>query len=173
MPRIFACVVTGQLIVLLAAAAFGLFKWDPTVGRHVILAVFALILCCLIQVVAFTYLTITGKMIVQAVHLGGLSTDSLQRAAAIKRSMTRAVGAAVLGIVIVTSTGAYHWRAGSSLPYHLPAACLAIAGQVGSAIFQYTLIARNAALVRSVLADYSRQKERSALVDRATPNSFP
>jgi len=40
--------------------------------RHILLAVFSLLLSCFIQVLVFTYLTITGKVIAQAVHLARL-----------------------------------------------------------------------------------------------------
>ncbi len=161
MPRIFACLVTGQLIVLLAAAVFGLLRAQESVEQHIVLAVFALLLSCLIQVTAFTYLTITGKMIAQAVHLGPLSSDSIHEAAGLKRSMTRAVAAMVLTMVLVTATGAYQWREGGSLPFHFPAACLAFAVHVGAGSFQFTLVARNASLLRSVLTEYSGRRSGS------------
>ena len=89
MARIFSSFVVAQLILFAVSAAIGVFGSGEHTSRHVLLAILALLLSCLTQVGLFTYFTVTGKMVVQAVHLGRLERGPLVRVTLLKRSVTR------------------------------------------------------------------------------------
>lgn len=162
MPRFFVCFVTGHLIVLLGVGTLGLFHRSGEPSRHVALAVFSLLLTCLLQAAVFVYLNVTGKMIGQAAHLGGLDLKPVVQARRLKSVFTRAMGAVVLTMVLITATGAYQWREGTSLYFHLPAACLFLTVHLAAFYFEYGLICKNQALVAEVLRRYASR-------GRATP----
>ena len=148
--------------MLLGAAALGLVWPGDMANRHILLAVFALLLSCLIQVVVLTYLTVTGKVIIQAVHLGSLSAAPIEEAKRLKRSVTRLLGLLVTVIVLVTGTGARYWRTGNSEGFldgglHAVAAGLAVAVHFYVFYRDLTLIAQNVAVVERTLAAYSRR----------------
>ncbi len=164
MLRTFACLAIGQVIVLLGAAAVGLVWPGDMANRHILLAVFALLLSCLIQVVVFTYLTVTGKVIIQAVHLGSLSAEPIEEARRLKRSVTRLIGLIVSAIVWVTGTGAQFWRTGNSAGFldgglHALAAALAVAVHLYVFYRDFTLIAENVAVLECTLGAYSRRRK--------------
>ena len=95
MPRVFLSLCAANLICFIGAATAGIFISHFGQDRHILLAVFGLLLSCAIQVLAFTYFTVSGKVIVQAVHLGGLEPHPLMRVKAFKRSMTHWLGLVV------------------------------------------------------------------------------
>jgi len=72
MPHVFASLAVANLALFALSAAFALSSAASARDRHILLAVFSLLLSCFIQVLVFTYLTITGKVIAQAVHLARL-----------------------------------------------------------------------------------------------------
>ena len=165
MARVFACFVTGHLMVFLAVASLGLFQAGENPNRHVALAVFLLLLTCLLQVLVFVYLNITGKMIAQAVHLGDLDLAPVREARRFKSRFTRVMGMVVGATVLITATGAYQWREGTSLYYHFPSAFVFLAVHMASAYLEYVLICENRALVAEVLRRYH---SRSAASDPAS-----
>jgi hypothetical protein len=159
MPRIFGCLGAANLILLVSTALAGFLDPAPAADRHVLLAVFTLLLTCLVQVLAFTYLIVTGKVLAQAVHLGRLDTAAVNRAKELKRFATRTLACVVVGAVIVTATGAAAWRGGDPHLYHLPAS-IAFVGVLAWGLFrQYDLVCRNARLLEQTLASYSARKE--------------
>ena len=105
MPRVFACLAIANLLLLMASGAVGIFAARWGVDRHVLLSVLTLLFSCFVQVVAFTYLTVTGKMIGQAVHLAGLDASILQTAKSYKRAVTRCLAGVFGAVVFVTATG--------------------------------------------------------------------
>ena len=155
MPRIFAAFVTGHLLVLVAVAGLGLLDPAPDPTRHIALAVFVLLLSCLLQVAVFMYLTVTGKIIVQAVHLGGLDLAPVYEAKRLKQRFTRILAAVVASIVLVTATGAYQWREGVSSYVHFPAASVFLLVHFVAAYLEFVLICINKALVSRVLSTYT------------------
>ncbi len=161
MPRTFACLAVANLLVLVGTAALGLARLDPGGDRHVVLAVFSLLVCCLVQVVTFTYFVVTGKMLAQALHLGGLDLAPLAEAKRLKRNAMRWLAAVVVGMVLVTATGATHWRERGVSTWHFVAGCVVILVQASALFGQFLLVARNAALVEKVLREYAAQR-RSA-----------
>jgi len=158
MPRIFSGLVAGNLVLVVAAAALGFVDPAPTPDRHVLLAVVALLFTCLIQVLAFTYLIVTGKVITQAVHLGRLDAGLLAQAKDLKRRLLRTLGLLVLAVVIVTATGAAAWRSGDPRTYHLPATLFFLTAHVWACVRQWEVVAHNARLLQATLDAYNERR---------------
>ena len=155
MPRIFAAFVIGQLLVVLAAAGFGLVGSDAVPARHVTLAVFALLLTCFLQVIVFMYLTVTGKIIVQAVHLGDENLAPVYEVKRYKARFVAILGVVVVVSVLVTATGAYQWREGLKSYVHFLCAALFLVVQLVAAYYEFSLICQNDALMNRVLRTYT------------------
>lgn len=141
-------------MVMLAVACLGLFQVGDNPNRHVALAVFLLLLTCLLQVLVFVYLNVTGKMIAQAVHLRELDFTPVEEARRLKFRFTRIMGTVIGATVLITATGAYQWREGLSLYYHFPSAFIFLAVHVASSYLEYVLICENRALLEEVLRRY-------------------
>lgn len=162
MPRVFLSLCAANLICFLGAAAAGVFIWHFGQDRHILLAVFGLLLSCAIQVLAFTYFTVSGKVIVQAVHLGGLSPEPIFGVKSLKRSMTHLLGLVVASIVAVTATGAYAWRLGGSDWGHYAAVGAALLTHAFAWLSQYELVIRHHRLLSHTLAAYNARREETA-----------
>ncbi len=166
MPRIFSCLVLGHLLVMVGTGVVGLLKIDSGSSRHMALAVFALVLACLIQVATFTYLTVTGKMIMQASNLSGVGVEPVVTVRRLKQKITRWLGLFMLAMVFVTATGAAsRW---SQTRVHLLAAALAIVIQLIVYYREFTLVCENAALLDRVLA--STHVQRTSAVRGSDPD---
>ena len=159
MPRIFAGLAVSQLLVTLGAGGLGLAGFEAGPDRHILLAVLAILLSCFIQVLAFTYLTVTGKMIAQAVHLGDMPLDLVMTAKRFKRSFTHQLGLLLAAWVVSAATGGHLWRVSGSAFYHSGAAVLFVAAHLYVYYRQFDLILRNVVLVDRTLADYRRKKD--------------
>ncbi len=164
MPRIFVSLAVSQLLLLLGSAAAGLFAVALGPDRHVLLAVLTLLLSCLIQVVCFTYLTVTGKMIVQAVHLGRMEMEPIERSKSLKKAWMRCLGMLIVLMVTVIATGAEVFRSGEGHTWHLLATCATLIAHFAVLWLEFGIIGRNAALVTETLAAYQRRRS-----DRDSP----
>ncbi|MCZ6709226.1 MAG: hypothetical protein O7B25_02565 [Gammaproteobacteria bacterium] len=154
MPRIFLGLACGLLLVLLAAAGVGLWSPGKRPDPHIILAVFALLLACLIQVIVFTYLTVTGKMVTQVLHLAHADLSPMKTVKSIKREATYLVGLMILGTVPVVATGALTWRTHDGQELHLMLAFVSLACH-GFVLFrEFDLVTRNSRLVDGVLKQH-------------------
>lgn len=162
MTRIFAALALADIILMLVTAAIG---WsavdDHNTDRHVLLAVLTLLLSCFVQVVVFTYFTVTGKLVGQAVHLGGLPVATMDRVKALKRGVTRRLAAAIVVIVGVTATGALRWSTGEWAWLHHILAWVLLAVFIVVLYQQLVLVMRNAALVDRTLTEYRRRRGES------------
>ncbi len=158
MPRIFASLAIGQVLVLFGTASVGLLTLGRGPDPHIVLAVFAIILSCLIQVIAFTYLTVTGKMVVQAVHLAGFSPSPIQEAKKLKRTLIHHLALLVVALVVVTATGASSWRAGAGSVWHWGAAPAVIGVHAFVLHREYAVIVANASLLARTLSAYGRHR---------------
>lgn len=158
MPRIFASLVVANLVCLLGTGALGFISARLGETRHVVLAVFTILLGCFLQVLVFTYFTIAGKLVAQAVHLGQMDTSPLEACKRLKKRLTRLLAGSALSLVLVTATGASAWRGGQfSWPHFLSAAAV-VAVHVGVWIGQYTLVVQQAALLETILRQYREKK---------------
>jgi hypothetical protein len=174
MPRIFACLAIGQVFVL--AGTFVLGTVSPGFAglrdRHIVLAVFTLLLTCLVQVIGFTYLTVTGKMMAQAVHLARLPVEFIRLVRGIKKRFTRLVAVTVLTCVLAAATGGNRWRAGPDGWVHGSAAVLQVVALGAVLLREYGLIVENAALVRQLLTAYNDYRGKVHLAaDSALPTA--
>ena len=158
MPRIFAALAMGELILLVATVVLGTSADPRNHGRHVALAVFALLLSCLIQAIAFTYLTVTGKMIGQAVRIGHLGVAPLVEVRRLKRSLTHALGAIVAAIVLAAGTGGAHWRGREIAIVHAGTGYALLVVHLYAYYRQYIQIVRNRRLVERTLSAYAQRK---------------
>lgn len=158
MPRLFSCLATGHLIVMVGVLALGMYAAEVAASRHVALAVFALLLSCFIQVLTFTYLTVTGKMIAQAVHLGGLGPEPIEEVKRLKRAMARQLALLFTTIVVVTATGANLWRVEGGGRWHLAAAAVVFVAHTFAYYREFALVCANSRLVARTLAAYDARK---------------
>lgn len=164
MTRVFTGLALGNLIVLVATGAWGLLNPDPTPDRHVLLAVFSLLLTAFVQVLTFTYFTVTGKIVGQAVHLAGHDTAALADVKRLKRSVSHHLLVMLLAVVLMTVTGAAHWRTNELSTLHLlcgvaflPIACAVL-------MREYALVVANARLVAPAMETYERwQRDKRAI----------
>lgn len=154
MSRVFSGLAIGNVLVIAGAGALGLLSPDDSPDRHVLLSVFALLVCAFVQVLTFTYFTVTGKIVLQSVHLAGYDSDAAVEVTRIKRSMSYHLLAVMLGALVLTVSGAAHWRTGVSSTIHvltavgfLPLLCAVFAGEYG-------LIIRNRRVVDAATRAY-------------------
>ncbi len=158
MPRIFASLALAQLLLTAMAGGLGLAHLDPEADRHTLLAVLALLLGCLIQVVAVTYLSVSGKMLAQASHFGGLGLDAVHRFASLKRRLMRWLAVATVLLVVLAATGGYHWRTRAIATGHLLIACAALAGHLLAYAKQYVVLKEASSTLEGVLDAYRRAR---------------
>jgi len=158
MPRVFSGLACGNVLVVAATAFLGLLGGAGLQSYHVALAVFALILTCLVQVLAFTYLTVTFKLMGQAIHIGQSSLEPLLQAKQLKKRMTHCLALSISTILVATASGAASWRAGAGVWLHL-AAGLALPIVIPYLLYvEHTLVTRNSSLVGSVMRAYAARK---------------
>lgn len=160
MPRVFAGVATANVLLVAATTLLGLSAPAISNSYHVALAVFTLILTCLVQVLGFTYLTVTFKLMAQAVHLGKLPMDHLLHAKSLKKRMARCLAAVITAVLITTASGADSWRAGAGGWLHLSLGLAAPLLLPYLLFTEFNLIARNASLVATVMRQYTAEKEK-------------
>ncbi len=163
MPRIFLSLVAANLMLLLGAAALGLFSGELGVDRHIVLAVFTLLLSCLTQVLVFTYFTVSGKVVGQAVHLSDLPGDPLNKVRGFKRAITYRVATVFTSIVAVVATGAAAWRSDSPVVSHPVAAGAAVIVHLWIWLQEYRLIVSHARFLEQTLSRYKAGGRRSAV----------
>lgn len=156
MVRIFPWLALGNVLVLVATAGLGLWGEPPPGNRHVALAVFTLLLSCLVQVSAFIYFIVSGKLLGQAVHIGHLVITPLLEAKRLKRLMVRFMALVLASVVLATATGAARWSAGNEGTLHLIAAMFTFVAHGWALYRQHDLIFRNSMLLENVLREYSK-----------------
>lgn len=136
---------------MLGTGGLGLVLENSNPQQHILLAILTLLLGCLIQVVAFTYLTVSFKYLGQVVHLNGLDRAYMDQAKAIKRRYTRYLALVIFSIVAMSSTGGMHWRTGSDSLIHIAAAAFGFGCHLVAYYFEFEIIDRNSRLVAHAL----------------------
>jgi len=164
MPRIFLSLAAADLILLCGAGVLALSESAPTPDRHILLAVLSLLLSCLIQVLAFTYLTVTGKMIAQAVHLARLDDEVLTRCKRWKSMLTVNLAVAFASIVPVVATGAISWRNGTPTWTHRAAAVFTVAVHLLVWRGEHRVLVENARALDHTLRAYTAWKTHAPAV---------
>jgi hypothetical protein len=160
MPHVFASLAVANLALFAFSTAFASSSAASARDRHILLGVFSLLLSCFIQVLVFTYFTVTGKVIVQAVHLARLDPDILSRAKEIKRSFTHCLAIIVAAVVLLSATGGAAWRSERALAVHVPVAILAVLIHAWLYRKQHGLVRCNDQLLAATLRAYSMWREQ-------------
>jgi len=177
MPRIFASLAIATLTLFATAAGIALIDAGSAPDRHILLGIGALLLSSFIQVVGFTYLTVTGKVIAQAANLATLDPGCLSSVKQYKRSFTRQLALAVVSMVFASATGGASWRSRDALAFHFPAAMIATILHVWVYRRQYHVVRRNADLVESTLSAYalwrSQRTSRNVPVPESAASGTP
>ena len=163
MPRIFLSLVVANLLLLLGAATLGLSSGESGVDRHIVLAVFTLLLSCFIQVLVFTYFTVTGKVVGQAVHLSDLPPGPLDKVRGFKRAITYRVATMFGSILAVVATGAAAWRSDSPVVSHPVVAGVVVMVHLWIWLQEYRLIVSHARFVEETLSRYEAKGRGSAV----------
>ncbi len=167
MPRVFVCLVIGNVIVLAATAALGIAQERAQADVHVTLAVFSLLVSCFVQVAAFMYVNVTARAVTQAIHLGKLDTAALPGLRRTKRSMVHALAMVVFSVVAVTATGAVHWQSGDLLVWHWAASGVLFLLHLAAFFREYSLIVEHSAQVSQVMSAYAEYADRRRTVSMA------
>jgi hypothetical protein len=155
MPRVFASLAVATLTLFALTAGIALADGGSAPDRHVLVAVGTLLISCFTQVAGFTYLTVTGKVVAQAVHLASLDAACPAIVKRYKRSFTRYLAVAIIAVVLASATGGAAWRSREALAVHIPAAMIAAIIHVWVFRRQHQVLRRNADLVETTLKDYS------------------
>jgi len=160
MPRVFASLAIAALTLFTLTAATALASGGSAPDRHILLALGTLLLSCFIQVVAFTYLTVTGKVVAQAVHFAHLDPAPLWTVKQYKRRFTHKLALVMASVVLVSATGGAAWRSREALVLHIPAAVLTLLIHAWALRRQDHILRRNAQLVETTLQAYSGWREQ-------------
>jgi hypothetical protein len=158
MPRTFLALCVANLACFLAAGALGLGVATLGHDRHIVLSVFTLLLSCLLQVLVFTYFTISTKVIAQAVHLGALDPKPIHASRVLKKKVTRAVGGASAAMLVVTATGAAAWRTGAFSIWHFGSAMLVVVVHALAWSYEYAWVLAQSGLLANTLQEYNRKR---------------
>ena len=169
MLRVFAFLAVGQFVAFTITAVVAVVDGHESPDRHVTLGVFSLLLSCFTQVIIFTYLTVTEKIITQAVHLGHLEFTPLADMKRMKRTVTRLLAVAVASIVGVTISGALKWRSVEPSMIHLIAVGVVVTVHCVVFYCEYGLIVRSGAVLERTMRTYTDQKK--ALVSPTSARS--
>ena len=158
MARVFACLALCNVMLLAGTAMAGVLRTGGASDRHILLAVIALIFTCFLQVLAFTYFTVTGKMIAQMIHLARLDNAKLNKVRQFKRSITRWLGLCVMIVVLVAATGGTLWRGGGGSAWHVIAG-LSLLGVYFLVVYhEFAAIVMNAQFFDAVTREYNQRR---------------
>ncbi len=159
MPTVFATMAGANALILIGTAVLGLLAETVHPERHILLALFTLIITCLVQTVFFMYFAVTGKLMIQAVGLSDLDNAPLVRSRELKNRAMRWLGVVVTAAVVTGITGAARWHSaaahdGSYL--HILTASLAVGTMFVGFYQEYNLTVLHSTLLSGVLAEYTR-----------------
>jgi len=158
MDRAFLGLAFGTLLVLLGAVLVGLKVVDQRwLGPHLGLALFGSVLTALVHVVTFTYFTVTGKAVRQAVALAHLDDGLLREVQRFKKGVTRCLAGGMLPLIATIALGADVLRNPAHHDYHLVAALVALGANIAAFAAEFQLIRQNQSLVERVMSEYRQQ----------------
>jgi len=158
MDRAFLGLAFGTLLVLLGAVLVGLKVVDQQwLVPHLGLALFGSVLTALVHVATFTYFTVTGKAVRQAVALAHLDEGLLGEVQRFKRGVTRCLAGGMLPLIATVALGAVVLRNPAHHDYHLLVALVTLGANVAAFSAEFQLIRQNQALVERVMSEYRRK----------------
>lgn len=161
MPTVFAWMAGCNVVILIGTATLGLLVGTLHPELHILVAVFTLIITCLVQTIFFMSFVISGKVMNQAVGIAELDAAPLRRARELKRRATRTLAVVITAVIATGITGAARWHAdtnpdGSYL--HILVASVAV-GIICAAFYrQLGLTIQNSRLLAAVLAEYTDRR---------------
>jgi len=160
MRQVFIGLSASNILLLLGTLLLGLLpERFGGADRHVLLAVLTCMLTCLVQVVVFTFLSVSGRLISQAIHLGALAPTPIDTLRALKRRTGRCLGVMVLLLVFAVATGAAHSRSGAYAWPHFLLACLFLAAHFPALLLEWQVIGRTGRIVDATMAAYRLARE--------------
>ncbi|MGB0716566.1 MAG: hypothetical protein ACPGXK_11840 [Phycisphaerae bacterium] len=163
MSKIYLVLAGTNLGFIILSATLGLLsKEEYQVELHVLIAVFTALTSCLVQIVAFMYFSITGKLISQAVLIGKLSHDPIHQSKVYRRTATRWVGILITSLIPVVATGANRWGGGADNSVHLLLVCIMLAVHILVFTKQFPLIGMNHKLMEATMKDYREKRPRKS-----------
>lgn len=159
MPRVFASLAIGDLIVLSGAIVIGFaVEGDRFYAQHFGLAIFATLLTVFIHAVVVTYFAAGGRMISQAVFIGRLDRAPLERLRSGKSRAVRCVALGVTGLLPAVAGGAAAARDAGWAWFHFASALTAIMTNAAAFFHQFQAIAEQSRLMNDVLLEYERRQ---------------
>jgi hypothetical protein len=158
MPRVFGCIAVAHAVLLVATGVLGLVGQGVHTQRHVVLAIFTLVLGCLLQILVFMYFAVSGKMMRQAIHLGRFDPAPLVQLDRRRRGVTIVLAVFMASVLFSTATGAAHWRSGQSGTLHLLAAGVGVTVQLGCWFADFLLVAAHSLVFDRVMREYGNRK---------------
>lgn len=169
MARTFIYLAIGNFLVLIATGATGLLHEVVGTQRHVVLAVFTLLVSCLVQVLVMTYFSVTGRVVSQAIHLANLDPAPLKTIARCKRTVTHRIFLLLGAVVFVTAAGAARWRSGAPSQLHLLSAGAVLLVHWIVLSRQYRAIVTTQGVSEIVLSAYGAWRSRVPFKGKAEP----
>lgn len=158
MDRVFAGMAVGILLVLSGALVLGLLvDGSSYFVPHFALGLLGSLLATLLHVVTFTYFTVTGKAIRQAVALASLDAGKLEQVRRHKKIISRCVAFAFLPIVATVALGAMTVGSTEAATYHLASGALTLLINAWVMTIEFEHIRQNCRLLDVVMGEY-RQK---------------
>ncbi len=155
MRQVFIGLGASNILLLMGTAMLGLLpERFGGAEPHVILAVLTCMLTCLVQVVVFTFLSVNGRLISQAVHLGALAPTPINTIRQLKRRTGRCLAVMALLLVLAVATGAVHWRSGAYTWPHFLLVCLFLTAHFPVLLLEWQVICRTRRLVDETMGAY-------------------
>lgn len=159
MTRILASLVFADTVLWVGTGVLGaLVDQSRFYPQHFILAIFTIILTVLIHVIVFTYFSVTSRMISQAVFIGHLDQEPLERIKTHKRRAAVCLAVGFLSLVPVVALGALTARGHEWAWWHLGSVSAALAANLWSFFGEYECVARHSRMMGEVLERYTSNR---------------
>ena len=153
MIPLFLALTAFNLLCLLLCAVLGYAVGGTEAGQwHQLAGVVAIMICCAVHCIVFTYFIATAKWIQHAILVKNLEASL---AAPTRSFKMQAFPAALLAMIVTfaaTIFGAARFSHGISARWHEVIAWIAIVTNAAVAVLEYRAIARNASLIDGILA---------------------
>lgn len=165
---VFVGFAAGILLVQSAALATGPFVQGASgYMTHFALGLFGTMLAAAVHCAVFTYFTVIGKSIRQAVALAKLDDDPLPMFRSLKAGVTRSVVVGLLPNIAAVALGAIVSSRPQHAPWHLAGAVLAVSGNAVAFAWQWRLLAAADGLLGRTMARYRQHGPSTAPRKRA------
>ena len=162
MSKLYLILAGTNLGFILLSATLGLLAREQyQVELHVLVAVFTALGSCLLQIIAFMYFSITGKLISQAMLIGKLDDAPIAQSKKYRKAATRWLGVLIASLIPVIATGANRWGGGNSQTIHFLLACITFGAHILVFTKQFPLIGLNHQLLESTMESYRERRPQA------------